>query len=96
MASYTDTKIKAVEEIIDKFTQNTLDTYVRMTVKNAAKSKMKEGASATDVADADAVFDCIDKNFAGDVVTAEACKQVCPRAILYVLRNEIIKTIESK
>ena len=29
MASYTDTKIKAVEEIIDKFTQDTLDTYVR-------------------------------------------------------------------
>ena len=94
MASYTDTKIKTVEEIIDKFTQDTLDTYVRMTVKNAAKSKMKEGASATDVADA--VFDCIDKNFAGDIVTAEACKQVCPKAILYVLRNEIIKTIKSK
>ena len=94
MASYTDTKIKAVEEIIDKFTQDTLDNYVRATVKSAAKSKMKEGASATEVADA--VFDCIDKNFVGDVVTAEACKQVCPKAILYVLRNEIIKTIKSK
>ena len=92
MASYTDTKIKAVEEIIDKFTQDTLDTYVRMTVKNAAKSKMKEGASATDVADA--VFDCIDKNFAGNIYMAEACQQVCPRTVLYVLRNEIINVLK--
>ena len=86
MASYTDKKITTVEEIIDKFTQDTLDNYVRTTVKSAAKSKMKEGASATEVADA--VFDCIDKNFAG------ACQQICPRTILYVLRNEIINTLK--
>ena len=92
MASYTDKKITAVEEIIDKFTQDTLDNYVRATVKNAAKSKMKEGASATNVADA--VFDCINKNFAGDAYTAAACQQVCPRTVLYVLRNEIINILK--
>ena len=92
MASYTDNKIKAVEEIIDKFAQNTLDNYVRATIKGAAKSKMKEGASATDVADA--VFDCINKNFSGDEYMATACQQVFPRSFLYVLRNEIIKAIK--
>ena len=92
MASYTDKKITTVEEIIDKFTQDTLDNYVRATVKSAAKSKMAEGASATEVADA--VFDCIDKNFAGDTYMAAACQQVCPRTILYVLRNEIINTLK--
>lgn len=92
MASYTGKKITAVEEIIDKFTQDTLDNYVRATVKSAAKSKMKEGASATEVADT--VFDCIDKNFAGDTYMAAACQQVCPRTILYVLRNEIINTLK--
>ena len=92
MASYTESKIKSVEEIIDKFTQDTLDTYVRATVKNAAKSKMKEGASATNVADA--VFDCINKNFAGDTYMAAACQQVCPRTVLYVLRNEIINILK--
>ena len=92
MASYTDKKIKSVEEIIDKFTQDTLDNYVRATVKSAAKSKMNEGASATEVADA--VFDCIDKNFAGNIYMAEACQQVCPRTVLYVLRNEIINVLK--
>lgn len=92
MASYTDKKITTVEEIIDKFTQDTLDNYVRATVKSAAKSKMKKGASATEVADA--VFDCIDKNFAGDTYMAAACQQICPKAILYVLRNEIINTLK--
>ena len=92
MASYTDKKITAVEEIIDKFTQDTLDNYVRATVKSAAKSKMKEGASATNVADA--VFDCIDKSFAGDAYMDAACQQVCPKTVLYVLRNEIINTLK--
>ena len=92
MASYTGKKITAVEEIIDKFTQDTLDNYVRATVKSAAKSKMAEGASATEVADA--VFDCIDKNFAGDTYMAAACQQICPKTILYVLRNEIINTLK--
>ena len=92
MASYTDNKIKTVEEIIDKFAQNTLDNYVRVTIKGAAKSKMKEGASATDVADA--VFDCINKNFADNEYMAAACQQIFPRSFLYVLRNEIIKAIK--
>lgn len=92
MASYTDKKVTAVEEIIDKFTQDTLDNYVRAIVKSAAKSKMTEGASATEVADA--VFDCIDKNFAGDTYMAAACQQVCSRTVLYVLRNEIINTLK--
>ena len=92
MASYTDKKITTVKEIIDKFTQDTLDNYVRATVKSAAKSKMNEGASATEVADA--VFDCIDKNFAGDTYMSVACQQICPKTVLYVLRNEIINILK--
>ena len=91
MASYTDKKVTAVEEIIDKFTQDTLDNYVRATIKSAAKSKMTEGASATEVADA--VFDYINKNFVGNTYTAISCQQICPKTVLYVLRNEIIKTL---
>ena len=91
MASYTDAKKKTVEELIDTYA-NTLDNYVRDTVKKAGLAKMNEGASAIEVADA--VFDCIDKNFSGNVVMAESCKQVCPKSVLLVLRNEIITALK--
>ena len=92
MTSYTEKKKTAVQELIDKYTADTLDNYVRATVKGAATAKMDEGASAIEVADA--VFDCIDKNFAGDAYMAAACKQICPRSILLVLRNEIITALK--
>ena len=92
MASYSTNKIQTVEEIIDKFTQDTLDVYARATVKNAAKSKMKEGASAIDVADA--VFDCLNKNFSGTSTEAVICHQICPKTVLCILRNEIIKKLK--
>lgn len=92
MASYTDTKKTAVQEIIDKYTADTLDNYVRATIKGAATAKMDEGASAIDVADA--VFDCIDKNFSGDAHMAVACQQICPKSVLLVLRNEIITALK--
>lgn len=92
MASYTENKKKAVQELIDKYTQDNLDNYVRATIKEAGVAKMNEGASAIEVADA--VFDCIDKNFAGDAYMAAACKQICPKSILLVLRNEIITALK--
>lgn len=92
MASYTDTKKKAVGELIDKYTADTLDNYVRATIKGAATAKMDEGASAIDVADA--VFDCIAKNFSGDTHMAAACQQICPKSVLLVLRNEIITALK--
>ena len=58
---------------------------------NLAPANIKKEGSSFDLAMAVGIL--IAK---GDVVTAEACKQVCPKAILYVLRNEIIKTIKSK
>lgn len=92
MASYTDAKKTAVKELIDKYTEDTLDNYVRATIKEAGIAKMNEGASAIDVADA--VFDCISENFVGDTHMAAACKQICPKSILLVLRNEIIAALK--
>lgn len=92
MASYTETKKTAVQEIIDKYTADTLDNYVRATIKGAATAKMDEGASAIDVADA--VFDCIDKSFSGNETMAAACQQICPKSVLLVLRNEIITALK--
>lgn len=92
MASYTENKRKAVEELIDKYTANTLDNYVRVTIKGAATAKMDEKASAIEVADA--VFDCINKSFSGNVVMAEMSKQICPTSVLLVLRNDIINTLK--
>jgi hypothetical protein len=92
MASYTDAKKTTVKELIDKYTKDTLDNYVRATIKEAGIAKMNEGASAIEVADA--IFDCINKNFAGDSYMAAACKQICPKNILLVLRNEIITELK--
>lgn len=92
MASYADTKKKAVQELIDKYTKDTLGNYERETIKNAANAKMNEGASAIEVADA--VFDCANKDFSGDVVMAAACRNMCPKSILLVLRNEIISALK--
>ena len=91
MASYTDTKKKVVEGLIDAYAE-TLDNYARDTVKKAGLAKMNEGASAIDVADA--VFDCIDKNFSGNAVMAASCQQICPKSVLLVLRNEIITALK--
>jgi hypothetical protein len=92
MASYAESKQKAVQELIDKYTQDTLDNYVRATVKEAGIAKMNEGASAIEVADA--IFDCIDKNFSGCCTMAEMCNQICPKSVLLVLRNEIITALK--
>lgn len=92
MASYTQEKKTVVEELIDKYTQDTLDNYVRTIVKEAGIVKMDEGASAIDVADA--VFDCINNKFTGDFYMAAVCKQICPKSILLVLRNEIITALK--
>lgn len=92
MASYTDKNKTAVKELIDKYTQDNLDSYIRATIKDAGVAKMDEGASAIEVADA--IFDCISKSFTGDVNMAASCKQICPKNILLVLRNEIIKTLK--
>ena len=92
MASYTDKNKTAVKELIDKYTQDNLDNYVRATIKEAGVAKMNEGASAIEVADA--VFDCINKDYSGDAVMAVACQQICPKSILLVLRNEIISELK--
>ncbi len=91
MASYTDTMQTAVKEVIDKYTADTLDNFVRATIKDAGMKKMNEGASAIEVADA--VFDCMNADFSGDSYMAAACQQICPRSILLIIRNEIIKTL---
>lgn len=92
MASYTEKKKTAVQELIDKYTADTLDNYVRATVKGAATAKMDEGASAIEVADA--VFDCINNNFSGNETMASACQQICPKSVLLVLRNELITALK--
>lgn len=92
MASYAENKRKAVGELIDKYTADTLDNYVRATIKDAATAKMDEGASAIEIADA--VFDCIDKDYSGNAHMAMACQQICPKSVLLVLRNEIITVLK--
>lgn len=91
MASYTSENKATVQELIDKYTQDTLDNYIRAIVKDAGIAKMDEGASAVDVADA--VFDCINNKFTGDFYMAAVCKQICPKSVLLVLRNEIITAL---
>ena len=92
MASYTTEKQTKVKEIIDKYTGDTLDNYIRATVKDAAVSKMKEGVSAIEVADT--VFDCIEKDYCGNDIIALACKQICQKNVLLILRNEIITALK--
>lgn len=88
MASYTDAKKITVKDLIDKYTGDTLDNYIRATIKDVAITKMTEGASAIEVADA--VFDCIKKDYSGNAYMAAACQQICPTSVLLILRNEII------
>lgn len=92
MASYSNDTINKIKEIIDKHTKDSLDNYVRDSIKIIAANKMGETASAIDVADA--VFDYIRDNFTGDTYMALACKQICPKETLFMLRNEIIATLK--
>ena len=92
MASYTEKNKETVKELIDEYTERSLDNYIRATVKDVAIEKMNEGASAIDVADA--VFDCITKDYSGTEVMAAMSQQICPRAILFMLRNEIISSLK--
>lgn len=92
MASYTESKKQEVRDIIDKYTGDTLDGYIRNTVKNAALTQMVNGAEAVDVADA--VFDCIKENYSGNQTEAMMCQQICPTSILLLLRNEIISALK--
>lgn len=92
MASYTNEKKQIVRDLIDKYTQDALDNYIRDIVKETGIAKMNEGASAIDVADA--VFDCINNKFTGDFYMATVCKQICPKNVLLVLRNEIITALK--
>ena len=68
MASYTNDKKTIVVELIDAYTKDTLDNYVRASIKEVATTNMNKGASAIEVADA--VFDYIDKNFSGSITQA--------------------------
>lgn len=92
MASYTEQKKETVKELIDEYTGKSLDNYIRADVKDVAIAKMDEGASAIDVADA--VFDCITEKYCGDQVMSMMSQQICPKAILFMLRNEIISTLK--
>lgn len=92
MTSYTDEQKKNVEEIIDKYTEDTLGNYERYVIKNVANTKMNEGASVIDVADA--VFDCACRDFSGDIFMAASCKNICPKSILLILRNDIISVLK--
>lgn len=92
MASYTDKIKETVKELIDEYTGESLDSYIRASVKDVAIEKMNEGASAIDVADA--VFDYITQSHCGNETMAMMSQQICPKAILFVLRNEIISTLK--
>ena len=88
MSSYTTTQIENVKEVIDKYTSNTLDNYIISTVHQIATETMKKGASVIEVADA--VFDYLHTYHCGNITNAMMCKQICPKNVLLVLRNDII------
>lgn len=90
--AYTSKQITAVEEVIDKYTSDTLDNFIRSSVKNVAKTKMTENATNIEVADA--VFNYISENHCGDATMAMMCKQICPKSVLLILRNDIIATLK--
>lgn len=90
--AYTEKQITSVNEVIDKYTSDTLDNYIRSSVKDVAKTKMTEGATNVEVADA--VFDYISNNYSGDTTMAMMCKQICPKSVLLILRNDIIATLK--
>ena len=94
MASYTKQKMETISKTIDDYTQDTLDNYMRASIKKVATDKMSAGAEAVEVADA--VFDYISKECSGDDVMALACLQICPKSVLYILRNEIITALKKK
>ena len=90
--SYTETNKKDVCNMIDSYTADTLDEYIRLSAKKVATDSMEYGHEPIKVADS--VFDFLNNGFSGNVVMAATCKQICPKNILLVLRNDIINKLK--
>lgn len=93
MAEKKPTDIEKVSELIDKYAGPHLDRYVIASVKNKAQEALAD-SKHTAQSVADAVFDFINDNHSGDPIMAAMCQQVCPKTILYILRNDIIAALK--
>jgi hypothetical protein len=91
--TYSEAKASKIEELIDTYTKDTLDSFVRLDIKQKAVSKMKE-SGVTEVDVADTVFDYIYKNYSSNETFASMCQQICPKSRLLVLRSDIIKELK--
>lgn len=90
--AYSNQKKDAVIELINKYTGDTLDNYIKDSVIKIAKESMDANKTNTEVADA--VFDYINNNHSGNETMATACRFICPKSVLYILRNEIISALK--
>lgn len=93
MANKTPTDIEKVSELIDKYTEEYLDSYIRATAKEKAGKALKTNGHTPETV-ADTVFDYIHNNHSGNAVMANICQQICPKPILYLMRNDIIAALK--
>lgn len=94
MAKYNKTNKETVSNLIESYTKDNLDTYIRDIIKKVADEQMDAGKTPQEVADT--VYDTIVKNYNGNIIMAAMCNQIIPTSIALVLRNEIIKAISDK
>lgn len=91
MAQKTDAE--KISELLDNYLGNNMDICTLNSVKEKANEALNtKGHTAQTVADV--VFDYVHDNFSGDAAASACCQQVCPKTILYVLRNEIIAALK--
>lgn len=90
--AYSEKQKESINEIIDNYTRHILDRYVCNAAKEKAKESMEAGKTNIEVADD--VYDYINQFHSGNLYMAIACKQVYPRSILLILRNDIINALK--
>lgn len=91
--NYPKNKITAVNNLIDKYTDEYLDNYCKADIEQIAAISMENGLSPIEVANK--VYDFAKSKYAdNNIVYAVSIKQIMPTNILLVLRQEIIKLLK--
>ena len=91
--NYPKNKITAVNNLIDKYTNEYLDNYCKADIEQIAAISMENGLSPIEVANK--VYDFTKSKYAdNNIVYTVSIKQIMPTNILLVLRQEIIKLLK--
>lgn len=91
--NYPKNKITAVNNLIDKYTNEYLDNYCKADIEQIATISMENGLSPIEVANK--VYDFTKNKYAdNNIVYAVSIKQIMPTNILLILRQEIIKLLK--